>query len=47
MPYFGAMASSFLDVEAFLLPAMDVRGWLAARRHDGFPHGVLAVCVFE
>ncbi|MFO0799432.1 MAG: hypothetical protein U0804_18335 [Gemmataceae bacterium] len=25
------------DVEAFLLPAVDVRGWPAARRHEGFP----------
>jgi hypothetical protein len=34
------------DVEAFLLPAMDMRWRPAARRYDGFPEGVLAVRVF-
>ena len=36
---------AFEDVEALFLPAVDVRGWPAARRHDGFPQGVLAVGV--
>src|SRR5262249_32386980 len=33
------------DVESFLLPAVDVRGWTAARRHESFPQRVFAVRV--
>jgi hypothetical protein len=36
---------AFEDEEALLLPAVDVRRRPAARRHDGFPQGVLAVRV--
>ena len=32
--------------EALFLPAVNVRGWPAAWRHDGFPQGVLAAHVF-
>lgn len=36
---------AFEDVEAFLLPAVNVRRWPAARWHEGFPQGVFAVGV--
>src|SRR5438046_1566340 len=36
---------AFEDVEALLLPAVDVWRWTAARKHDRFPQGVLAVGV--
>jgi hypothetical protein len=36
---------AFEDVESFFLPAVVVRGRPAARRHDSFPQGVLAVGV--
>ena len=36
---------AFEYVEAFFLPAVDVRRRTAARRHDGFPQGILAVRV--
>ena len=36
---------AFQDIEALFLLAVNVRWWPAARRHDGFPHGVLAARV--
>ena len=36
---------AFEYVEAFLLSAVDVRRWSAARLHDRLPHGVLAARV--
>ena len=36
---------AFENVESFFFPTVDVRGWAAARRHDCFPQGVLAVDV--
>src|SRR5688500_11386542 len=36
---------TFEDVEALLRSAVDMRGRPAARGHDGFPQGVLAVGV--
>src|SRR5262245_34716577 len=38
---------AFEDVEAFLLPAVDVWRRTAARGHDGFPHGVLTAGVLS
>lgn len=34
---------AFENVEAFFFPAMNMRWRSAARRNDGFPHGIFAI----
>ena len=43
----GAGHSHFEDEERFFLPAVNVRRWTAAGRHDGLEHGVFPVRLFS